>query len=194
MNVTLHHGLPDALRGQAAVLYWAAFGGKLGRVMGPNAKALAFLRAALRKDHVIVALSDQGDLLGLVGFKSPKGSFAGGSRVDLRAVYGRFGAMWRAAMLTLLERDVENERFLLDGICVAAQAQGHGIGTMLLAAFYDEARARNYRAVRLDVIDTNLRARALYEREGFIALKTERLGPLRHIFGFDAATSMVKTL
>ncbi|WP_415234663.1 GNAT family N-acetyltransferase [Pseudorhodobacter sp.] len=194
MTVVLRHGLPDGLRAAAACLYWDAFGGKLGRVMGPRAKALAFLHKALRADHVIVALSDKGELLGLVGFKTYTGSFAGGDLADLRAIYGWFGAAWRAGLLSLLERDVENERFLLDGICVAPAARGRGIGTKLLYAICEEARARNYSAVRLDVVSGNLRARALYERFGFAVIKTEKLGPLQHIFGFEASSAMVKEL
>lgn len=194
MTVVLRQGLPDRLRAEAAELYWDAFGGKLARVMGPRAKAVAFLQKALRADHVISALSDNGDLLGLVGFKTHVGSFAGGDWADLRAVYGSFGAVWRAGLLSLLERDVENERFLLDGICVAAAARGQGVGTLLLQAICDEARARNYPGVRLDVIASNPRARALYERFGFVALKTEKLGPLRYVFGFEASTTMIKQL
>lgn len=194
MTPRLHHGLPEGLRDQAAALYWDVFGGKLGRVMGPRPKALRFLNRSIRADHAIVALSQRGDLLGLVGFKSPKGAFAGGDWADLRAVYGWFGAAWRACLLALLSRDVENERFLLDGICVVPQARGQGVGTLLLGALCEEARSRHYGAVRLDVIDTNTRARALYERLGFVAAKTDHLGLLRHVFGFDAATAMVKTL
>ncbi|MGB3277924.1 MAG: GNAT family N-acetyltransferase [Pseudorhodobacter sp.] len=194
MTLVLRHGLPDALRNEAADLYWEAFGGKLGLVMGPKAKAVRFLRKALRRDHVILALSDEGSLLGLVGFKTFEGSFAGGDAADLRAVYGRFGALWRAALLSLLEREVDNERFLLDGICVAATARGQGVGTALIEAICEEAKARRYRMVRLDVIDGNARARALYARFGFVAVKTERLGLLRYVFGFDASTTMIKDL
>lgn len=194
MTVVLHHGLPDHLRDEAAELYWAAFGGKLTRVMGPKPKALAFLRKALRDDHVVSAVSQSGALLGLVGFKTYAGSFAGGDWADMQAVYGKVGAIWRAAMLSLLERDVENERFLMDGICVAEPARGQGIGTLLLTAICDEARARNYPGVRLDVIATNPRARALYERFGFVAVRTDRLGLLRFVFGFAASTTMIKTL
>lgn len=194
MTVTLTHGLPDALRGQAAGLYWDAFGDKLYRVMGPRRKALAFFTKSLRSDHAIIALSGTGDLLGIAGFKSYKGSFAGGDWHDLRAVYGRFGALWRAGVLTLLERDIENKRFLIDGICVAEQARSQGVGTLLLHAICEEARARHYKAVRLDVVDTNPRAKALYERVGFVAEKTEQLGLLRHVFRFDATTTMIKPL
>lgn len=194
MTVSLRRGLPEHLRPEAAALYWEAFGGKLERVLGPKPKAIRFLERVLRSDHAFVALSDRGDLLGLVGFKTANGSFAGGEMADMRAVYGLFGASWRAALLALLTRDVENQRFLLDGICVASQARGQGVGTLLLEAICAEARQRNYPAVRLDVIDTNPRARALYERFGFEALRSENLGVLRHVFNFTRSTTMVKTL
>jgi ribosomal protein S18 acetylase RimI-like enzyme len=190
MGVTVQLGLPEVLRMQAAQLYWQAFGQKLGRVMGPDARALRYLHRVIRTDHVIVALDD-GHLLGLVGFKTPEAAFAGGGFGDLWAIYG-MGAIWRAGLLHLLERDVDNARFLMDGLCVAEEARGRGVGTALLDAIADEARARGYGAVRLDVIDTNPRARALYERQGFVAVKTAGLGMLRHVFGFESATTMVR--
>lgn len=194
MNVTIEHGLREQHRAHAARLYWQAFGGKLGRVMGPDALALEFLERVIRTDHVIVALDDADSLLGLAGFKTHDGSFAGGSLEDLRKVYGRFGSFWRGILLQLLNRDVDNSRFLMDGICVAREARGTGIGSLLVEAICDEARRRGYRDVRLDVIDTNFRARALYERLGFVVTKSDRLGPLRHVFGFSSATMMVRRL
>ena len=191
-NITVSLGLPPSLRDQAAVIYWQAFGGKLGRVMGPDARAHAFLTRVMRADHVLVARDESGALLGLAGFKTPQGSFAGGSWTDMRAVYGLAGLAWRLPLLALLSREVDNDRFLLDGICVAPVARGLGVGSALMAAIEDEARARGYAYVRLDVIDTNWRARALYERLGYMGVKTVPLGPLRHVFGFDAAVTMVK--
>jgi ribosomal protein S18 acetylase RimI-like enzyme len=194
MTVVLCKGVPHALRAEAADLYWDAFGSKLTRVLGPRAKALAFLQRSLREDHAIAALDGHGALLGVAGFKTYAASFANGDWADLCNIYGWFGAMWRAGVLALLGREVDNDRFLMDGLCVAAGARGQGVGTLLLQAICDEARSRHYRAVRLDVIDSNPRARALYERCGFQAVRTERLGPLRLFFGFAAATTMIKTL
>ena len=194
MTITIKHGLPAELRPDATRLYWQAFGGKLGRVLGPERLAFSLLDRVMRGDHAIIALSDAGTLLGLVGFKSPDGAFAGGGFADLRSVYGTFGATWRAGLLWLLERDLDNDRFLMDGICVAATARGQGVGTALLAAICAEGRKRGYAAVRLDVIDANPRARALYEREGFMPIRTSHIGLLRLVFGFSAATTMVRSL
>lgn len=192
MEVTICRGLPEDLRAEAAVLYWQAFGGKLGLVMGPDARAHRFLERVMRGDHAFVALDAKGQLLGLAGFKTPAGSFAGGEVGDLRAVYGWAGAVWRMQLLALLSREVDNDRFLLDGICVSPAARGKGVGSALLAAIEEEARARGYAHVRLDVIDTNWRAKALYERLGYGVVKTDRIGLLRFVFGFEAAVTMVK--
>ena len=189
----VEHGLPETLRRDAARLYWQAFGSKLGAVLGPDARALRFLERVIRLDQVIVA-RDGDQLLGLAGFKTPQGSFAGGSPADMRAVYGRIGAFWRMALIGLLSRDIDNDRFLLDGICVAVPRRSQGIGAALMAEISAEAVRRGYSAVRLDVVDGNWRARALYERLGYRAVKQQRLGPLRHVFGFSVATTMVRDL
>lgn len=192
MTATIRRGLPADLRPRAAQLYWQAFGGKLGTVLGPDDRALAYLVRVMRSDHVFVALDAGGQLVGLAGFKTPRGSFAGGTPADLRDIYGPFGGRWRAALFGWLGREVDNDRFLVDGICVAREARGQGIGSALLDALCAEGAARGYHAVRLDVIDTNWRARALYERQGFTPLATRPIGLLRHVFGFAAATTMVR--
>lgn len=192
--IRIEQGLPEHLRPEAAALYWQAFGGKLGRVLGPDDRALAFLRRVMRADHCLTAFDSHGRLVGLAGFKSATGSFAGGSDADLRAVYGPFGGRWRAMVLRLLGNEVDNSRFLLDGLCVSDAVRGQGVGTLLLEAIVAEGRARGYRAVRLDVVDTNDRARALYERRGFVIDRTEGIGPLRLIFGFRAAHSMIRPI
>ena len=192
-GLRIEHGLPEALRRDAARLYWQAFGSKLGAVLGPEARALRFLERVIRLDQVIVA-RDGDQLLGIAGFKTPEGSFAGGTPSDMRAVYGWVGAFWRMALIGRLSRDIDNQRFLLDGICVAPQRRGQGIGAALLAEIAEEAARRGYRSVRLDVIDGNWRAKALYERLGFRVVKAQRLGALRFVFGFAVATTMVRDL
>ena len=173
MTLRIEHGFRSDERGQIARLYWGAFGAKLGRSMGPEARALPFLKEVLDPAHAICARNASGDLLGIVGFKTHQGALVDGSLTDMARHYGWPGAIWRGIVLSLLERDTENERFLLDAIGA-------------------EARARGYKEVRLDVIDSNPRARALYEREGFVPGGEHRLGLLRHVFGFEAATTMIR--
>lgn len=193
-TLRIEYGLPNHLRPQAAELYWHAFGDKLGRVLGPRPLALAYLARVMRSDHCLTARGSDGTLLGIAGFKTAHGTFAGGTRADLVHVYGPLGGRWRAYTLRLLGNDTDTTRFLLDGLCVSPAARGQGVGTALLEAIAAEGRARGYPAVRLDVVDTNERARALYERRGFVLDRTARIGPLRLIFGFNAAHTMIRPL
>lgn len=185
-------GLADAERAEVAALYWGAFGGKLGRVMGPEPRALAFIEEVLDPTHALVARDALGTILGVAGFKTYEGAFVGGGLSEMARHYGRLGSLWRLAILSLLEREVENHRFLMDGIIVAPHARGRGVGTALLDAIAREALKRGHREVRLDVIDSNPRARALYEREGFVPGGEHRLGLLRHAFGFETSTTMIR--
>ncbi len=186
-------GFPESLRQATAQLYFGAFADKLAPVLGRDGRSVRFFADILDPAYCLTAISDDATrLLGFVGFKTGDGAMTGGTMRDLARHYGRFGSLWRAAVLALLERDVEPSLFLLDGIAVADDARGMGIGTALLDAVEDKARQRNCDRVRLDVIDTNPRARALYERRGYIAVAQERLGPLRHVFGFAASTRMEK--
>ena len=184
-------GFPDSDRRQIAALYWEAFGAKLGRTMGPTPKALRYFEAVLYPPHALCARDSDGTLLGVAGFKTYQGALVGGSFRDMARVYGWIGTAWRVALLSALERDTESARFLMDGIFVEPAARGRGVGTLLLEAIAVEAAARGYAEVRLDVIDSNDRARALYERRGFRAIKTHSTGLLRHVFGFRSATTMV---
>ena len=135
-------GIPEANRAEVAALYWEAFGEKLGFVLGPKYRALIFITSVLRSDHGICAHDERGRLLGVAGFKTSQGALVGGDFKDLRRVYGWVGATIRILLLAVLERDVENERFLMDGIFVAPEARGQGVGTALLDAICEEARVR----------------------------------------------------
>ena len=79
MAVTIYHGLHPHLRADAARLYWEAFGGKLRAVLGPDARALAFFERVIRADLCFAALDGEGGLVGLAGYKTARGSFAGGA-------------------------------------------------------------------------------------------------------------------
>jgi ribosomal protein S18 acetylase RimI-like enzyme len=188
------HGLKDNHRAQAAQLYWAAFAAKLGKVLGPTERAEAFLCDVIDSSHVISAISQDGQLLGVAGFKTDSGAFVGGGIRDLMRHYGLFGTIWRVSLLAMLERKTAPGVLLMDGICVDSAARGQGVGTLLLNAIMDHAKGENLSSVRLDVIDNNPRARALYERLGFVPADTQSLGPLRHVFGFNSATEMRKSL
>src|SRR5690606_2933423 len=89
--------LPSVTQRQAAQLYWAAFEGKLGRLLGPKPVALRLIENVLDPEHGLAALAPSGELVGVAGFRSDGGTFVPFAPWALRLVYGRFGAAWRLA-------------------------------------------------------------------------------------------------
>lgn len=172
-------------------MYWAAFGPKLSSALSPPDTAVALLAESVDPSFSIVARAGDGDLLGVAGYKSPLGSFVAIDFERLKRHFGFVGALWRGMLLSFLDRRPDAGTLLMDGIFVAERARGRGVGTLLMNAVKSKAREYGCPRVRLDVIDTNWRAQQLYEREGFQAVAVRNLGPLRHVFGFGAATTMI---
>ncbi len=56
----------------------------------------------------------------------------------------------------------------IQGIAVAPDARGHGVGGALLAATEEHARRRGVRKITLNVFATNAAARRLYARHGYV--------------------------
>ncbi len=189
-QLTITPGFRPHDRELVAKLFWHAFRGKLGKIMWPERRALDFVAANLDPDFALAARDHAGNLLGVAGFKTSDGALLAGDLRSLAASYGWFGALWRGAILGLLEREVEPDVLLMDGIFVARTARGQGVGTALLHAICDTARARGLSAVRLDVIDVNPRARALYQREGFVEIDTQDIGFLRYLMNFRSSSRM----
>jgi len=185
-DFTISPGFADAERGTVAAHYWNAFNEKLGKAPGPRSRALGFLSQVLNPEFALNARGAKG----VTGFKTGKGAMVDGGLRDLARHYGWLGTAWHAPLLSIVERTLTEDTLLMDGICVSAPARGMGLGTPLLNAIKAEVAAWGLKKVRRDVISTNPRARALYEREGFDALATETLGPFRHIFCFESSTKM----
>lgn len=194
LDFKVQPGFPDGQRRAAAMLFWSAFRGKLEKIMAPETRALAFLEDALDPASAFSAVSREGALLGLAGFKTNDGAFVAGTLARMTEVYGLFDGLWRSVLLDLLEREPEPGSLLMDGIFVSEAARGKGVGTALLQAIFKKAAEDGLDRVRLDVIDRNVRARSLYERVGFRVVSEERAGVLKHVFGFSSATRMEKPI
>jgi ribosomal protein S18 acetylase RimI-like enzyme len=171
-------------------IYCEALAQKLAPFFGTAAGAAEFLAPHLRPDRAVTAVVG-GRVAGVSGYHLDGVGLFEPRFAHFRARFGLGGATWRVFGLSLLEKEEAGDTLAMDGIAVAGHARGQGLGTALLTHVADIARAAGKKFVRLDVIDTNPRARALYERFGFKDAGTRDLGPFRHIFGFRTATTMV---
>lgn len=160
MNLRISLGLDAHHRAAAAHLYWQAFGGKLGAVLGPEPRALTYLRRVMDLNRCMAATLD-GTLVGIVGRHSDGGSFAGGTPEDFRVVYGWARRLWGLPLLGLVGGSAPpSGALMIDGFSVLPAQRGRGIGTALLNDICQTARANGHSAVVLDVIDTNWRAKS----------------------------------
>lgn len=90
------------------------------------------------------------------------------------------------------DRTVPDELYV-DGVAVVDEMRGNGIGSRLFDLLERIALKRGIRTISIEVINTNPRAKALYERLGFIVTKQRRVWPfsLVYRFPFQSAIEMV---
>ncbi|MEU9033504.1 GNAT family N-acetyltransferase [Streptomyces sp. NPDC048352] len=187
--VVVRRGIPAGAERRAAELYWGAFGRKLGPALNPPDKAVAFLASHLNADRAVCAVLD-GRLVGLAGYQLGGRALTGGSASAVLNAYGHLRGLHRLLVLALFERHPAPGQLVMDGIAVEAGLRGRGVGSALIEEVAAVAAEQGCRQIRLDVIDTNPRARELYERRGFTAVRTEPTPYLRRLLGFGAVTTM----
>jgi ribosomal protein S18 acetylase RimI-like enzyme len=191
-NIVIQHGLPADQRLRAGELLYEAFARKFDAFMDRTrgSRALAQL---VNPACVIVAL-DGDRLVGLAGL------YLGSDRRLVRwwprtyiAELGLWRGLQAAFWMRFYTRRVIPGRLTMDTLAVTADYRGRGIGSRLLAAVDDYARQHGYTSIRLDVADTNPRARQLYERTGFVPLEDHHLPPgaLDYV-GFSGYTTLIR--
>ena len=190
-EVEVRVGVDEHQRAQAAELYWEAFSRKLQKAIGPRDVGVELLAATLRPEQAVAACRD-GEIVGLAGFDVDGAPFVDLGMRDVVRSVGMLRALVRLPWLLLLGRTPKSSDLHIDGIAVAAGARGGGIGSRLVAVIEQVAREHGATGVRLEVVDTNPDARRLYERLGYIEVRTEQTPYLRRAMGFGAATEMVK--
>ncbi|MET9852493.1 GNAT family N-acetyltransferase [Streptomyces sp. NPDC006450] len=188
-SVKVRRGVPAGAERRAAELYWEAFGRKLGPALNPPDKAVPFIAAHLNADRAVCALLD-GQLVGLAGYQLGGRALTGGSASAVLRAYGHLRGLRRLPLLALFERHPAPGQLVMDGIAVDTALRSRGIGSLLIEEVAAVAAEQRCREIRLDVIDINPRARALYEQRGFTAVRTARTPYLRGLLGFGAVTTM----
>ncbi len=192
-DIIIQRGFSDEQREQVAALYWTAFAQKLEPIFRQREPALRVIAESLNPQYSFVALAGD-QVAGVAGFKDAHGSLLDLTPAAMTRTFGFVGGWLRLLGLLIFARPVQPGVLLMDGIVVNAELRGGGIGSRLLDAIVDYGREQGCDSIRLDVVDTNPRARQLYERKGFVAVAEQRYPYLRSIFGFSGAATMHKAL
>ena len=184
----------DQYKEDSARILYEAFQRKLQPVLKNPEKTEKLLAASLSPSLMIGATSGN-TLLGVAGLEYRGKSFC---RASIRDCFHHLGiARGLLGWIVLnLFMDGSNTRadLRIAALAVDDGLRGQGIGTQLIQHVFEYARSEGFRAVRLEVVDTNPDALRLYKRLGFETVRTIRLGILRDWLGFSAEIEKIRKL
>lgn len=184
-------GLPEHYRRQAAALCYEAFRAKFEPILGAIEHGVAILTRDLNPELVIGALAED-RLVGLAGLEHDGGYFFNPRWSTFAREFGWLRGLLRCVIFAPFARHRRVGDLTVGALAVDPPMRGKGIGTRLMEVVFDWARERGFRSLSLEVVDTNPAARRLYERLGFVPIKTQQLPyPFRRL-GFSAVTAMIK--
>lgn len=190
MLTQLQWGLPQNLRVPAATLIYDTFRRKFKYSLGPRQKGIRFIAHSLRDKYALVALQG-GKLVGLAGVKNSHGEL-----IEIQ-----FGLWLRtyhvhAFRSFLVGFPFWYERLTpgvlkLTNLCVNESVREQGLGTSMIQEFIRYGKDKGFQVLKLEVINSNIRAKALYERLGFeITRYTKIPFPWSHLYGFTGIYEM----
>jgi ribosomal protein S18 acetylase RimI-like enzyme len=190
-NVNIVLGLPASAVAEVAALYFGIFPRKLGVALGRR-KGIKLMADHLNENQIFVAWLDD-KIAGIAGFKyNGVGMFQLDKQAFLKCCGPVIGRI-RSAIWASVQTIPRPHQLLLEGLGVIPDLRGNGIGTLLLKTIDQRAKDLGKTEVILEVINTNHRARALYERFGYRVVTTKHSFMFRPA-GFSAAHLMLHKL
>jgi GNAT superfamily N-acetyltransferase len=165
----------------AVAILLDAFGEKIAYELRPTSdeQAVRITTAGIAPERAWCAVGSDGSLLGVAGVAEPGRPFFHIPFVLLVREFGLPGALWRWAysLMEVLAHPRRRGTRRVEVLAVREDSRGVGVGTALL-----------------EVVDTNGRAKELYERAGFRATRTVRSGLLTAGAGYRAIHFMRRDL
>jgi GNAT superfamily N-acetyltransferase len=193
MQVKYREHLPAEFILPAVQLYFSALAEKLVPILGKADRALQVLSQNINSANCQTAFCDD-RLVGVLALQTREGSFWNPNTTSFIREYGIVGGLTKYCGLALLHHKTESDEWYIDGIAVAKDMRGMGIGTKLLAQLEHRARSHGINKLTLEVINTNQRAETLYRRLGYCEINRSSLWPVNRIYGFpfESAVQMAK--
>ena len=193
--ITLQKGLPTELMNSATDLFLNAFGSKFYPILGDEEITKDLIKSSINSASCISAF-ENGDLLGILAIQEKDKNFVDISFNNIKSRYGLVKGIIKAVLLSLFIYKPNDKEIHIECIAVASSVRGTGIGTMLLNELFSQALNDSIQKVTLEVINTNTKAKSLYEKLGFHTEKTSNLWPLNKIIGwsFDQVFKMSKSI
>ena len=194
MTVKLQWGVPEALHLIVATLIYDSFETKFRYTLCPRKKGISFIADSIQGEYGLVAIQES-KVVGIGGARTDQGEllqirFSTWIRTyHIQAIRSFFIGFpfWH-------ERHISGT-LTLTSLSVKEEARGQGIGTKIIKEFIHYGSANGFHTLNLEVVNSNPRAKALYDRLGFTTQKyTSIPRPWSFFLGFTGVYEMVYSL
>jgi ribosomal protein S18 acetylase RimI-like enzyme len=190
MEITISRSVPEEYREKAVLLFEQAFGEKISVAVNNKEQRLDLFSRSFDLNFAFAAISD-GQLVGIAGFSIDGKSLTSKLEyADLIKTLGIVKGNWAVLILSMFKRNANPNQLLMDGISVDENFRGQGIGKKLLNELISFAKESGFKSIRLDVINTNPRAKKLYEKVGFTEIKNDKYPYLKWLLGFSGSDEL----
>ena len=198
MKVTIENGtkpeFSDLFKLRVVDIYFQAFGQKITSLIKQESKAREIIKKSINYDMAFYALDKNKNLLGFLGFQTTEIGFIEFEFSYFKEIFKPIPAFLKWMILRVFRPRVRVNEIRIDSIAVDASQRGNNIGTLLIERFFSFAKLNDFERTYLEVVDTNPRAKKLYERLGFKTKKTVNFYFFTRSAGFSAEDIMYKTL
>lgn len=196
MDVHITSTISREMEWQVARLIHDAFDAKIDRLLlrtTDGARAIRLIKIAARFDQGYYAI-DGSTVVGCIGYSQPGNQFLHFSWRALRREFGCFGAMGRLMSQYFSRDKCHEEEMYITLIAVTEGYRSTGIGSRLIETLANHGKCTCKKRLVLEVVDSNPRARNLYERLGFTFIKQYNTGWFSKPAGFTTVVRMALPL
>lgn len=159
-------------------------------------KIFDYLFKNLNYQNIICAV-EEGKIVGILGFKNINKPSIDYNKSNFIKAFGYFSGYYKylkSLIISFFECSPKKDEVLIEMICVSSEFRSKGIGSFLINELFDIGKKENKSKILLEVVNTNPRAKSLYEKLGFQVKKKTNFGFLTKSSGFTSVEFMVKEI
>jgi GNAT superfamily N-acetyltransferase len=170
---------------QAMDIYYFAFKQKIKLLIKSKEKAVEVYKKSLNADRIFYAVMEN-KVVGLAGLHYENKNFIDVEYRSLRKHFNPFRSYFIYSIYKLISPKIKEDVLRIDSLAVKESVRGLGIGSQLIDKVFQFAKSKGFNEVILEVVDTNPKAKKLYEKIGFKEKKLVKYYFLTRPAGFSS--------
>ncbi len=190
-NLSVTVGFPQTQQQQVAEIIYEGFRHILDPLFPSRDQALLLIQACLDPE-ICLAVYVGDRLVGIAGLQYDNRALLTYRLGNFQQQLGWFKGLFLWLLIRFSNYRPKPSELYLQILAIAPDQRGKGLGTLLLEQVFEFARQNQYTYLDLEVVDTNANARRLYERLGFVAIKTIQFGLASRFVGASKAAILRK--